>query len=168
MNLIYDMSKNIKDILVIFLLSTVIGISRSIILGDIPLIKYPVEEVSIKELADANLDGPKIVKIDQCKRMYDDKSALFIDARDSLLFEEGHISGAISIHFESNDDDAILEKLDGIKNDNFLIIYCSGGDCDLSEELGNHLFEYLLYSNILLYEGGFPEWKKNGYPITYE
>ena len=162
------MSKNIKDILVIFLLSIVIGVSRSIIIGDIPLIKYPIEEISEKELVEANLDGPKIIKIDQCKRMYDKKNAFFIDARDSLLFEEGHISGAINIHFESNGDDAILEKLDGIASDDFLIIYCSGADCDLSEELGNHLFEYLLYSNILLYEGGFPEWKKNEYPITYE
>ena len=53
-------------------------------------------------------------------------------------------------------------------NDDFLIIYCSGGDCDLSEELGNHLFEYLSYTNILLYEGGFPEWKEKGYPVENE
>ena len=52
--------------------------------------------------------------------------------------------------------------------DDFLIIYCSGGDCDLSEELGNHLFEYLSYTNILLYEGGFPEWEEKGYPVENE
>ena len=84
------------------------------------------------------------------------------------MFTEGHISGAINIYFESDSDDRIIEKLDGILNDDFLIIYCSGGDCDLSEELGNHLFEYLSYTNILLYEGGFPEWKEKGYPVENE
>jgi len=84
------------------------------------------------------------------------------------LFIEGHISGAVNIHFESHDDDIILEKLDGIDYDDFIIIYCSGGNCDLSEELGNHLFEYLSYTNILLYEGGYSEWEKNGYPVIYE
>ena len=167
MNLIYDMSRNVKDILVIFLVSIVLGVSRSIIIGDISVIKYPIEEISEEQLVDANLDGPKIIKIDQSKKMYDSKTAFFIDARDSLLFKEGHISGAINIHFESHDDDAIIEKLDGIASDDFLIIYCSGGDCDLSEELGNHLFEYLFYENILLYEGGFPEWEDSKYPITY-
>ena len=167
MNLIYDMCKNMKDILLIFLVSATVGVSRSIFIGDIELIKYPVEGLSNQELVEAKFDGPRVINIDQCKRMFDSKSALFIDARDSLLFEDGHIFGAINIHFESNNDDAILEKLDIVSNDDFLIIYCSGDDCDLSEELGNHLFEYLLYSNILLYEGGFPEWKDNEYPITY-
>ena len=64
-NLIYDMSNNIKDILVIFLASLVIGLSRSIIIGDISIIKYPIEEISDEELVEANLDGPKIIKIDQ-------------------------------------------------------------------------------------------------------
>ena len=162
------MSKNIKDILVIFLVAAIIGVSRSIIIGDISIIKYPIEEISEQELVEANLDGPKIIKIDQCKKMYDSGNTFFVDARDSLLFVEGHISGAINIHFESHDDDIILEKLDGVANDDFIIIYCSGGNCDLSEELGNHLFEYLSYSNILLYEGGFSEWEENGYPVIYE
>ena len=150
-------------------MSSLIGVARTVIIGDISLIKYPVEEVKSDELSDGILDGPKIIRLDQSKQMFDNKVATFIDARDSSLFIEGHIYGAINIHFEStNDDDAILEKLDGISNDNFLIIYCSGGDCDLSEELGNHLFQYLSYSKILLYEGGFPEWEEKGYPVKYE
>ncbi len=162
------MNHKLKDILVIFLISSLIGVSRSIILGDISLIKHPIEEITSEELSNATLDGPRIIKLDQCKQMFDSKVVTFIDARDSSLFIEGHISGSINIHFESNDDDAILEKLDDISNDDFLIIYCSGGDCDLSEELGNHLLQYLSYTNILLYEGGFLEWKEKGYPVEYE
>ena len=162
------MNKNLKDILFILFISSLIGVGRTVIIGDITLIKYPTEEVTSDELLDGTLDGPRIIKLDQSKQMFDSKVATFIDARDSILFIDGHISGAINIHFESNNDDVILEKLDGISNDDFLIIYCSGGDCDLSEELGSHLFEYLSYTNILLYEGGFPEWKENGSPVKYE
>ena len=162
------MNNKLKDILLILFISSLIGVARTVIIGDVTLIKYPVEEITSDELLDGTLNGPRIIRLDQSKQMFDSKVATFIDARDSLLFIEGHISGAINIHFESNDDDVILEKLDGISNDNFLIIYCSGGDCDLSEELGNHLFEYLSYNNILLYEGGFSEWEEKGYPVKYE
>ena len=162
------MNNKLKDILLILFISSLIGVARTVIIGDVALIKYPVEEITSDELLDGTLNGPRIIGLDQSKQMFDSKVATFIDARDSLLFIKGHISGAINIHFESNDDDVILEKLDGISNDDFLIIYCSGGDCDLSEELGNHLFEYLSYNNILLYEGGFPEWKEKGYPVKYE
>ena len=162
------MNYRLKDILIIISIATLVGIGRSLILGDIPIIKYPIKQISSDELSDNTSHKPRIIKLDQCKLMFDSKRAVFIDARDSISFVDGHILGAINIHFESNSDDRIIEKLDGISNDNFLIIYCSGGDCDLSEELGNHLFEYLSYTNILLYEGGFPEWKGRGYPVENE
>ena len=163
------MNNKLKDILLILFISSLIGVARTVIIGDVTLIKYPVEEITSDELLDGTLNGPRIIRLDQSKQMFDSKVATFIDARDSLLFIDGHISGAINIHFEStSDDDDILEKLDGVSNDDFLIIYCSGGDCDLSEELGNHLFDFLSYNNILLYEGGFPEWKEKGYPVKYE
>ena len=162
------MNYKLKDILLIISIATLIGIGRSVIIGDISIIKHPIKTITSEELLDNTLDGPRIIKLDQCKDMFDNKQGVFIDARDSLVFIEGHILGAINIYFESSSDDRIIEKLDGISNDDFLIIYCSGGDCDLSEELGNHLFEYLSYTNILLYEGGFPEWKEKGYPVENE
>ena len=51
--------------------------------------------------------------------MFDQKSAFFIDARDSMLYDEGHILGAINIHFESNDDDQILSRLEGVEENDF-------------------------------------------------
>ena len=162
------MNYKLKDILIIISIATLIGIGRSVILGDISIIKYPIKTITSEELLDNTLDGPRNIKLDQCKDMFDNKQGFFIDARDSLVFIDGHILGAINIHFESTSDDRIIEKLDGISNDDYLIIYCSGGDCDVSKELGNHLFEYLSYTNILLYEGGFPEWQEKGYPVDNE
>ena len=162
------MNKKYKDIFLLLAICSIIGVARSLILNDIPIIKLPIKEISheeIKNIKDLTLDGPKVVRLNECKEMYDNMKTVFIDARDTESFSEGHILGAINIFFENSDDDLILEKLDGVSNDQIIVVYCDGGECDLSEELGNHLFNNLSYKNILLYEGGFPEWKEGGLPI---
>ena len=56
------MNSSLKDIFLIFFISSLIGLLRSVIVGDIPLIKHPIDEVTSDELLDATLDGPKIIK----------------------------------------------------------------------------------------------------------
>ena len=110
--------------MLIILASLLFGVCRVFLLGDIPFIKQSPKLISDDELVNTQLDLPKVVTISQCKEMFDQKSAFFIDARDSLLYDEGHILGAINIHFESNDDDQILSRLEGVEENDFLIIYC--------------------------------------------
>ena len=45
------------------------------------------------------------------------------------------------------------------------VIYCSGKGCSLSEELAFYLYEKFQFKNLLIYEGGIPEWKNNQLPI---
>ena len=63
----------------------------------------------------------------------------------------------------------ISESIDKIKNKSFpnkiFLIYCSGYGCSLSEDLGFYLYNELGIKEILIYEGGLPEWLDNGYPI---
>ena len=47
---------------------------------------------------------------------------------------------------------------------NIFIIYCSGGECSLSFDLADYLFSEKLFEKILVFEGGWPEWKDAGYP----
>ena len=47
----------------------------------------------------------------------------------------------------------------------YFLIYCDGHGCSLSEDLGFYLYSELGIKNILIYEGGIPEWLENGYPI---
>ena len=46
-----------------------------------------------------------------------------------------------------------------------VIIYCSGGECELSMHLGNILFDEYEFKKILIFEAGYPAWKESGYPI---
>ena len=46
-----------------------------------------------------------------------------------------------------------------------IIIYCSGGDCELSMHLGNVLFDEYEFEKILIFDAGFPAWEELGYPV---
>lgn len=49
---------------------------------------------------------------------------------------------------------------------NVYVLYCSGEGCSLSEDLGFYLFDELKFNNILIYEGGMPEWIDNSLPTV--
>ena len=57
-------------------------------------------------------------------------------------------------------------KLSGNTSKKYIyVIYCSGKGCSLSEELAFYLYENFQFKNLLIYEGGIPEWKNNQLPI---
>ena len=99
----------------------------------------------------------------QVKELHDKKEAVFIDARESSVYSRGHIQGATSLPLAALDSDlqAFMEKVPYETN---LVIYCSGYGCHDSKDLGNRL---LLkgYRQVLIFDGGYPEWKDAGLPI---
>ncbi|MGH7740002.1 MAG: rhodanese-like domain-containing protein [bacterium] len=98
------------------------------------------------------------------KERFDHKSAVFLDARSPDEYKEGHIPGAIDFYSEDFDKMAptVLPQLP--KKNQEIVAYCHGTNCDLSLQLGQDLTE-LGYTNVKVFFGGWPEWKKAGYPI---
>lgn len=92
------------------------------------------------------------------------KTAMILDARKSDEYQEGHIPGALNIYGEELDKDApnVLPYLTD-KNQE-IIVYCHGGDCDLSLMVANALAENG-YSRVEIFGDGWPAWKKAGYPV---
>jgi len=98
---------------------------------------------------------------EQAKAHFDEKKGLFVDARPSNLYMIGTIMGATNI---PNDSDW-LKKNVGIlpaDKDALLISFCNGPKCHHSEELADKLTA-MGYTNIIIYPGGYPEWKEFGY-----
>jgi rhodanese-related sulfurtransferase len=86
--------------------------------------------------------------------------ALFLDARASEEFAEGHIPGARNLPFyelESHEKAA----LDGVKPGDRIVIYCEGIGCELSLFLGREL-RARGFTDLMIFYGGFPEWKNAG------
>lgn len=89
---------------------------------------------------------------------------VIIDARSTELFTSGHIAGAVSFplgEFENLAADFFVNT----PKDITIIVYCSGFGCPDSFDLGVLLIE-AGYSDVRVFEGGFPEWRDAGLPVA--
>ncbi|HWC65278.1 MAG TPA: rhodanese-like domain-containing protein [Thermoanaerobaculia bacterium] len=102
---------------------------------------------------------------EQAKALYD-RGALFIDARRSAAYREGHVRGARSISvWESDADDKVKALLDSGRDTKAPIVaYCSGGDCEDSHQLAQKLWG-VTFDDVYVYRDGFPDWQKRGWPV---
>jgi len=92
--------------------------------------------------------------------------ALFLDARRTSIYEQGHIGGARPISVWESDLDEKVRKLFDERSDpreqaKPVVIYCSGGDCEDSHMLAEKLWG-IQFNNVYVYKDGFPDWQKRG------
>jgi rhodanese-related sulfurtransferase len=95
------------------------------------------------------------------------RKALFLDARRSSVYAEGHIPGARSFPVWESDIDARVKAIyeEGIDQRAPIVIYCSGGNCEDSHMLAEKLY-MVGFDNVLIYKDGFPDWQKRRHPVT--
>jgi rhodanese-related sulfurtransferase len=115
------------------------------------------ENLSLDQILRINLVG--------AKSRFDQKSCVFLDARSPEEYTEGHIPGALE--FYANDFEKFAPQILPQLKDKHqeLITYCHGSSCDLSLQLANNLIQQG-YTNVKVFFGGWPEWKKANYPIN--
>jgi rhodanese-related sulfurtransferase len=94
------------------------------------------------------------------------KGALFLDARRTSVYEDGHIAGARSFSvWESDIDDKVNalfeERSDPAEQNRPIVIYCSGGACEDSHMLAQKLWG-IQFNNVYVYKDGFPDWQQRG------
>ena len=96
--------------------------------------------------------------------LYLKNKVIFIDARDPLSFEDGHITGAINIY---PDEAALYSAKLRIKADQgfIFITYCDGPQCPLSKETAHALLLRGI-QNVKILVNGWILWLKAGYPIA--
>jgi len=107
-----------------------------------------------------NITKSIIADITQTQKLYDEKKALFLDARPFKLYQAGTIPGALSMDYKEYN--ALKHLLPADKNV-LIVTFCNGYKCEHSD----HLIDLLQkdgYKNILNYKGGYPEWKEHKKP----
>jgi rhodanese-related sulfurtransferase len=97
------------------------------------------------------------------------KNVLFLDARRTSVFEQGHIAGARPYSVWESDIDDKVKKLFDERGDPSqqalpIVIYCSGGDCEDSHMLAQKLWG-IQFNNLYVYKDGFPDWQQHGEQI---
>jgi rhodanese-related sulfurtransferase len=105
----------------------------------------------------------EIDSVEAAKKYFDQKNAVFLDARSRDDYARGHIQGALSLpvnEFESHLED-LRKQFDA---ETYFITYCSGRECEDSHRLAQQLFENG-YWEVSVFIDGFPAWEARGYPI---
>ena len=120
----------------------------------------PNEEVTQQLPAE---NGFSEISIDEALRLYEEKGAIFADARHSADFEAGHIQGAV--HLYAADQDIWLpEFLAAIDPATVIITYCDGQDCHLAPALAE-LLVINGFDNVRYLKNGWTRWRDGGFPI---
>ena len=102
---------------------------------------------------------PVMIDLSIAKTFYD-RAVLFIDARDDKEYREGHIAGSKLAPANPGDIKRWATEDDPV------VTYCSGGECDLSMSLANELMgEDWGFARVFVFDGGLPQWIEAGYPV---
>jgi rhodanese-related sulfurtransferase len=106
------------------------------------------------------------ISTDDAEQLFREKR-LFLDARRTTVYADGHIQGARSFPiWESDIADRVKAFYEeGLDQNAPIVIYCSGGDCEDSHMLAEKLY-MVGFNNLLVYKDGFPGWQKRGLPAV--
>jgi rhodanese-related sulfurtransferase len=132
-----------------------------------PVAPAPVAEDPLKRFP-AHPDKPYVELHGDDVAWLHSHGALFLDARRTSVYEQGHITGARTFSVWESDVDDKVNKLYEERNDpraqlQPIVIYCSGGDCEDSHMLAQKLWG-VQFNNLYVYKDGFPDWQKRGGP----
>lgn len=115
------------------------GILAGFLLNEIRGDRIPwVGSWSSSQVADAHLSGLKEVSFVEARALYEAGTALFLDAREPVTFDQGHLPGALNVPPE--EAETYAEQIRVLAHAGMSpIAYCDGVDCPLSAELARAL-----------------------------
>ncbi|MEA2049391.1 MAG: rhodanese-like domain-containing protein [Campylobacterota bacterium] len=102
-----------------------------------------------------------IIPLKKAKGMFNAKSALFLDARGYKLYQKGTIMGAV--HMPTKQFKRFSKFLPANKNVK-IVSFCNGIKCEESDHLAHKLMD-MGYTRVMVYKGGYPEWKEEKLPL---
>jgi rhodanese-related sulfurtransferase len=107
---------------------------------------------------------PREISLAQAKAFYDRGGLMVLDSREAEDYAMGHIKDAVHAPHDERVGD--VEWLDSMaaKPEPFLI-YCDGGTCELSLNLGFAICESG-HRKVLILKDGYPAWEDAGYPTS--
>ncbi len=79
-----------------------------------------------------------------------------IDARGADKYAQGHIANAVNF-YGAEVQSRIPDVLANVPRDRIILIYCDGGECELSHHVADVLKQFQ-YGPIFIYTGGWAEW----------
>lgn len=125
-------------------------------------IPYIAEEKEVvKTVSELSEEASEIeyISLEVAKTLFDE-SVLFVDARETEYYHEGHIAGSL------NNDmfQKLVFTIDSLQSrEDMIVTYCDGEDCGSSEDLAYDLLDYG-FKKVMVFLDGWEEWTNAGYP----
>ncbi len=114
-------------------------------------------------LAPEKYPAISFITLSEAQDLFAERGALFVDSRSAEEYADGHILGAVSIPYDEKRAKERAVDL-GIAKDRTIVVYCHGGDCQMSIGLAKILQE-AGFKTIKIYSGGWAEWAAAGLPV---
>jgi len=150
-----NISRDLALVSAAFLLSIALGFFVNLFRSD-PL-SFPYRVRSARMLAGVPGTGkePHAITLAGAEAAWRKGAAVFVDARESFFFEEGHIPRAINLPASK----ITGKKLPALPADPAanVIVYCSGGDCEDSGIVARALLAAGC-QNVAILSGGWDAW----------
>jgi len=154
-------SSNFLKLLFLLLLSSAVAlIFNAVRPNGIPLVENWQEKMAAKEMP----EGIQRLGFHGAAEHFNLSDAVFVDARDETFYHMYHIQGALSLPVRDFDTIYPLVK-DRLGFDSFIIVYCDGIHCEMSEELAILLIGEG-YPRVGVYAGGIEEWMERNMPVS--
>ncbi|WP_372680888.1 rhodanese-like domain-containing protein [Desulfosarcina sp.] len=103
------------------------------------------------------------ISLEDAVRLYQEKRALFADARHAADFVAGHIKGAVNL-YTADQEIWLAEFLADTDPTVVIIAYCDGENCHLAPALAELLF-FNGFGNVRYLKNGWSRWREGGYPV---
>jgi rhodanese-related sulfurtransferase len=144
----------------IFLLAVIIGVMVNQIRSDrLPLVADWSPEARLTLESGESM----VISIEEARELFLSRSATFLDARSSKLYEHGHILRARNLPWNAVDEHFDIVMAD-IHHDALLIAYCDGESCTESKYLALELL-YRGYENVRVLVNGWSLWVEQHLPV---
>ncbi|HPF99661.1 MAG TPA: rhodanese-like domain-containing protein [Kiritimatiellia bacterium] len=107
-------------------------------------------------------EGVLLVTTSRAKELAAQHACIILDARPAADYKAGRIPGAVSLPYDNVEEElAHVQVL--LSPSQPIMTYCSGKQCDESFLLTLYL-KKAGFTNIVLYAGGFDQWRAEGLP----
>ena len=142
-----------------------------VLVGGVWVIGFYTKQFSLTALeADVTLGASTVqgvhrLAVPVAKQAFDQGDAVFVDARSTSAYEDGHIPRALHLPPHASADSS-RQTLASYPADTRVVTYCSGGGCRGSYTLAKRLVKESIRSEVYVLTGGWPAWQAAGFPVT--
>ena len=147
----------------VILAGTALGVNY--LRDGIPLVgNWELAETSGLDVESFTEDGIHLIGLDKAVQFMESGLGSVFDARSPMLYEKGHIPGAVNVY--AYELDSYLPGLmEQYPLETPIMVYCNGNDCEDSRFLAQWMQE-LGYSRLFIFKGGYQQWVESGNKVT--